>query len=615
MIALSPVQQRIVDHGDGALLVLAGPGSGKTRVLTERVRRLLTVSQGHFRVLALTFTNKAANEMRERLSELPDINERAFIGTFHSFCVEVLASRGAAIGLEVMPHLFESIRDRSQILLESAIGDPLLAPEVLGRDQKDRSQLIGRWLDEISYAKSNLMSSSEVDDPVIRRVYEVYDDGLRSCGALDFDDLLLLVHRLFVERPRIADFFRRQFRYICIDEAQDMNPAQFYLLAALCGDEYRNVMMVGDPRQAIFSWNGADVRFLDTFRETFGARVEQLTENYRSCQAVVRAAQALAPGYAVEGRLPIRGEVRLLVSEDESDEANQVLSAIADVVDRGHPDVEGPMTFERCAVIGRTRFALGAIEGRLKEARLPYHKQLSAQHESESSVLQDFEVALRVVSNPRDRLHLAWLANRWSSSSVLPASPPRPDEVIPLLEQLTREEAHRAVVDAMRRMGSPSAVRIAEALDSLTSFADALAAPEERALLLQDIAVWRSHWDGFLRSSRGGDHSLAAFLSGVALGATQRSQSGGLALLTVHSAKGLEFELVAVVGLVDGVFPDFRARGKALDEENRNAFVAVTRAKRILLLSRPRSRMMPWGESRAQRPSPYFDAVSRALGQ
>lgn len=217
-----------------------------------------------------------------------------------------------------------------------------------------------------------------------------------------------------------------------------------------------------------------------------------------------------------------------------------------------------------------------------------------------------------MLSNPRDQLHLRWLVNRWASKGTLVTETATAEDLNAALASLATTAEHRAVVDALRRAGPPAAVQVRAALDSLTTYANSLGSDDDKALVLQDVGVWREHWDAYLRRSHGGDHSLAGFLGNVALGATQQHQSGGLALLTVHSAKGLEFDVVAVVGLADGVFPDYRARGQALEEEKRNAFVAVTRAKRILLLSYPKSRMMPWGDARAQQPSPYFEAIRLA---
>jgi DNA helicase II / ATP-dependent DNA helicase PcrA len=192
-IRLTPSQRQVVNHGVGALLVVAGPGSGKTRVLTERVRVLLEAPGEHFRVLALTFTNKAANEMVSRLEGVPGIAERAFIGTMHSFCTEVLANRGTPVGIDSLPHIFESYQDRKQVLQESADEEPdLHAILEQAGDKREQSRILDSWLGGISDAKNSLLLPEMVGDPQLQRIYRLYDAGLRASGAVDFDDLLLL---------------------------------------------------------------------------------------------------------------------------------------------------------------------------------------------------------------------------------------------------------------------------------------------------------------------------------------------------------------------------------------------------------------------------------------
>src|SRR5258708_5366200 len=223
-VRLSPTQRKVVDFGEGALLVLAGPGSGKTRVLTERVARLLRDDKGHFRVLALTFTNKAANEMRERLEDIPDISQRAFIGTLHSFCSELLSDRGNSVGISGLPHIFQSYQDRKQVLLDAIYADPVIAHELTtAGDKKQQNERVERWMKMINWVKSHPLTVAEIEDPIDQAIYQAYTAGLKTNGAVDFDDLLMLTHKLLRERPKVADFYRRLENSICIDDAQDLN--------------------------------------------------------------------------------------------------------------------------------------------------------------------------------------------------------------------------------------------------------------------------------------------------------------------------------------------------------------------------------------------------------
>lgn len=615
-VRLTKVQRQVVEHGDGALLVEAGPGSGKTRVLTERVRRLLAESTDHFRVLALTFTNKAANEMIERLDDVPDIRKRAFIGTLHSFCMEVLANRGKPVGVEGLPNIFESFDDRRQVLASAVRADPHLAT-LLRREgeAKEQQKALSRWLERISELKNALQLPALIEDDDERRLYEAYNAELRASAALDYDDLLLLAYRLFEERPKIAEFYQRQYKYICIDEAQDLNEAQYRFLTSLCGETFKNVMAVGDPKQAIYVWNGADPKYLDMFARDFSAKRISLNENFRSSKTVVAAARRLDPTYTVEGQLPIAGEVELVECDDEEAEANAVIEKLNTLLSNGHRDVEGSIVPSRCAVLGRNRFVFGVLETALGREQISYYKKLSAAaYQSESELVEEFELALRLLANPRDRLHLMMLEKAWgiSVSDRSKTQPGKQLDPVAFIDDLGQKakSGHASVVrKAIAAMQwTDSDFRFATALDSLEASGVSLA-EEDRAFVLNDISEWRKHWDYYVRSESGGSHTVGAFLGQVALGTTQQPSEDGLALLTVHSAKGMEFDVVFLIGMAEGTFPDYRAQGAALDEERRSAFVAVTRSKRLLYVLFPKARIMPWGAVKAQQPSRFIAQI------
>lgn len=615
-VHLTPKQQDIVTFNEGALVVLAGPGSGKTRVLTERVRHLLARPEEFFRVLALTFTNKAANEMMERLQDVPNLKERAFVGTMHSFCMEVLANRGKAVGVDGLPNIFESTDDRKKVLLQAVQADSELT-ELLQEagDQKKQAGRLGEWLELIRTAKINLRLPEMLEDERERRLYDGYQAGLRASNALDFDDLLLLTYRLFQERPAIADFYRRQYGYICIDEAQDLNEAQYRVLRALCGSEYRNVMMVGDPRQAIFVFTGASPHYMGLFATDFQARQVILDENFRSSQAVVQAATALDPKYQPDGKVPIRGVLATHTANDEDDEARWVADHIQTLLQDGHPDVEDLITPESCAILGRNRYVFQAVERELASRNLRYVKRLSTgEHHSESNLVAEWELGLRLVANPADRLHLGLLATRWNITATTDDLLARTPDGVTLIQRCQNKTAATNAPHILTAIQTTDwslpTFRLDQSIDVLetaaTTFSD-----DERALVTADLADWRKHWNMYVRAST--NRSLTDFFAQVALGATQTPRDQGIALLTVHSAKGTEFDVVFIVGLCEGTFPDYRATTPAaLDEEHRNAFVAVTRSKRLLYLSYPRIRMMPWKDTKAQSPSRYYLTISAA---
>lgn len=615
---LSLAQKAIVEHDQGALLVVAGPGSGKTRVVTERIRRLLTLPGQHFRVLALTFTNKAANEMVERLEDVPEITSRAFVGTLHSFCTEVLANRGKSVGVNGLPHIFESSQDRKQVLSDAVRADPDLLRELRNAGgPKEQKARIDYWLNAIHDAKNSLVFPEMLDDALLRHLYEAYDAALQACGVVDFDDLLLLTYRLFEERSEIAAFYRRQYRYLFVDEAQDLNEAQYRLLCALCGKQYYNIMMVGDPKQAIYVFNGASPKYMDLFVRDFNAKRVELSENFRSSRAVVTAAQALDRSYSVEGQLPIAGAVDVHECADEQAEAHFVASKIEELMEKGHPDVEGEIVPERFAILGRNKFVFGALEEHLTEHGITFHKKVSAAtYESESDIMKEFELALRVLSNPLDRLHLGKLAGSWKSASDVDSIYGDCDlrsvtglQILSSLEEKARAGHFRITMDAVREVRwTADDFKFLKGLESIEKAAKTV--PEdERALVLQDIAQWRKHWNYFVRAETGGRHSVPSFLNQVALGTTQQPKQDGLALLTVHSAKGMEFDIVFVIGMTEGTFPDYRAKGEMMKEESRNAFVAVTRSRRLLYMTYPHLKEMPWGDVRVQTPSRFISAL------
>lgn len=604
-VRLSAQQMEVVNHVDGPLLVVAGPGSGKTRVLTERVRALLTEVPGHFRVLALTFTNKAADEMRERLADLGEARQRAFVGTLHSFCLDMLSERGKFVGVEGTPNIFEQFKDRRDVLIKAIADDPWLDQQIDNiEDPKERSRRVDDWLQMISRIKAHPITCAVLDDPAQQYVLDAYDAGMRACNAYDFDDLLLLTYQLLVNNPKLADFYRRLYRFVCIDEAQDLNEAQYAVICALCGDSFNNVMLVGDPKQSIYGFNTSSPKYMLRFGDEFEAKRVELTENFRSSRAIVEKAKSLDPNYSVAGQVPIAGVCEFKVGANPEDEARIIADKMEELFAQGHPDVEGPITPSSCAVLGRTRFALIEAEKALKARSIPFYKRLTANHENESDTVEDFQLALRLLANPKDRLHFAALAKRWGV-----AVPSHVTEAIPAIEAMARlSSVARAlrVTEAIKAVICDSAkFDLMPAFEMLRNYADMLEEAPRQAIY-EDAAVFSLEWDQYLRAGSPG-RSIASFMSNKALGATQKATREGVGLLTVHSAKGLEFDVVFLAGMAEGTFPDFRARpGPTMDEEQRSAFVAVTRSRRLLYLTYPRLRQMPWGDWRQQSPSRFL---------
>jgi DNA helicase-2/ATP-dependent DNA helicase PcrA len=603
-VRLSDQQTEVVNHVDGPLLVVAGPGSGKTRVLTERVRNLLTKVEGHFRVLALTFTNKAADEMRERLSDLGEQRQRAFIGTLHGFCLDMLSERGKFVGIEGTPNIFEQFKDRKEILIKAISEDPYLESQINEIETaKDRNKRVDDWLQMISRIKAHPITCAVLEDEMEQRVLDAYDAGMRACNAYDFDDLLLLTYQLLTNNPKLADFYRRLYRFISIDEAQDLNEAQYAVICALCGDSFKNVMLVGDPKQSIYGFNTSSPKYMENFARDFQAKRLELSENYRSSLAVVEKAKSLDPNYSVAGQIPIQGECLVFAAEDSDAEAKIIVDKMEQLFDGGHQDVEGPITPSSCAVLGRTRFALLAVEKELQKRFIPFYRRLTSNHENESDTVEDFQLALRLIANPKDRLHFTMLAKRWEVDTPSSVSDSM-HEIEAMVGQSNNPSAQQVVSAIKAVTNNSSKLDFVPAFEVLKSYADTLEEVPRRAIH-EDVAVFALEWDQYLRAGSPGK-SIASFMSSKALGSTQKATRNGVGLLTVHSAKGLEFDVVFLVGMAEGTFPDFRARpGPTMEEEKRSAFVAVTRSRRLLYLTYPQWRLMPWGDWKQQQKSRF----------
>lgn len=613
-LSLSSKQLHVVQHDEGALLVVAGPGSGKTRVLTERVRALLQ-KPGHFKVLALTFSNKAANEMAERLEGLGEHRHRATVSTLHGFCLELLADRGKSIGVIGQPQIFERAEDRRQVLMQVVNEDPWLSTELAeAGSSKERTSRVADWLQAISRIKAHPITGQPEPGSFEEHLLEAYNGGLAASGAFDFDDLLLLAYRLLTEVPQVADLYRRIYKYICVDEAQDLNEAQYAVLTALCGDNFRNVMLVGDPKQSIYGFNTSSPKYMADFAKEFEAELVELTENYRSAQMVVRAARELIPSYSVEGQLPVVGSVRVLAGDNEEHEARLVVDEVERLMRVGHPDIEGELDLSRFAVLGRNRYCLVAIERELQARNLKFYRRLSAGHEYESDLVQQFLLGLRLVANPADKFHAAALLRAWGAPGETPPPCTSANDVLRCLREVAERANSRdelALVDALELVARPGAVKVHPALMLLKAQADNFD-DEGRRFVYNDAEIVAGEWDQHLRNKSSGG-SLASFLSHMALGSTQQPNADGVALMTVHASKGLEFDVVFLVAMAEGVFPDYRALNNqsALKEELRNAFVAATRSKRLLYLSYPRMRRMPWGDLRSTERSRFLQRMAQ----
>ena len=604
-IELSPTQKSIVYADSGALCVKASAGSGKTRVLTERVRHMF--SQTNKKVLALTFTNKAGQEIKDRLLDIENIENRTFIGTFHGFCQSVLENHGNLIGYATMPHIFEDENDRLELIEKAIQQTPSYVARYKAQNKKQQKDFRYCALNFISEVKQKLISETDIvnqtEDESIILLYNSYQDILRSQNAIDFDDLLLKAYTLFNDSPKVAALYRRSFFAICIDEAQDMNNAQYQLLKALANCEFNNIMLVGDPNQSIFHFNGSSSEYMQQFVDDFQATTIKLSENYRSSIAVLDAAEKIIPEVEhIEGTVK-KGKFECYKAENEEVEAQWIANKIKEIVAlKKHDDIEGELCFEKIAVLARNKYLFKYVEKVFNNKNIScYYKMTPGALKFESSLMRIFDLAFRVKLNPQDELHYKRLLVSVSISIEKNYSL---HDLVSSIHDKTQKTLIQLVID-LDENGSNLKKKLEEYQQQVV-----IDDENEKSMLFSDIAELIKHWHNY--ATKTDNKSLHQFKNAMALGQTHPlSQHPGVTLSTVHTMKGQEFDIVFIIGLDDETFPDYRAvrsGGVELTQEKNNLYVAFTRSKRWLFITWPENRTMPWGDSKQRNISRFLRA-------
>ncbi len=634
LASLNPAQLEAVTYGPGPLLIFAGAGTGKTRVLTHRIAHLIQEHRVEPRtILAVTFTNKAAGEMRERVEGLLRGNLRGmWIGTFHAICARLLRQSGEAIGV---PPDF-TIYDTSD--QEALMRDVV---ESLMLDPKDPSFKPRNLLAEISRAKNELLTPREYErtaadnrERQIATIYANYTRRLDEARALDFDDLIGKAVHLLQSHPAVAAEYAARFRHVLVDEYQDINYAQYLLVKSIAG-EHRSITVVGDDDQSIYRWRGADVRLILEFEKDFPeCRVVKLEQNYRSTQTVLNAA------YEVIRKNPHRkdkklfsdlgeGElIRLYRAITEHDEAAWVARTIREARSEG-------ASLGDHAILFRTNAQSRALEEALNDSGIAY--QLVGGHRFyDRKEIKDILAYLKVVQNPFDTVSLLRIINV-PTRGIGPKALSNLERVAqsegePLLSILLRacEFAHEF------ERSAAALARFGELLSDLLQAAAELTLPElvrkvlsrsgyeemlraERSAeaegRLENIRELATAAEKFLEREENG--TLGGFLEHVALvsDVDELASAGQLVtLMTLHAAKGLEFGTVFLVGMEESLFPHSRSFEDPLgmEEERRLCYVGMTRAKRRLYLSHAHTRAQ-FGETRANAPSRFLADVPSNL--
>lgn len=603
MIFLNVTQNEIASFGKGALLVKASAGSGKTLVLTARIARL--INQTKRQILAITFTNKACEEIKNRLQNVEDLEDKVFVGTFHSFCSSILEKHCSVLGYAEPPQLFPSELDYLKLIENVLTSIPALNEKYEEKNFKEREVLKKSILQEISSIKRDVILDEDLQscgiDELTIEVYRNYRDLMKSQNVIDYDDLLYLTYILFSSNPRIASLYRKNYEYICIDEAQDLNQAQYMLLRALTGDENNNVMMVGDPKQSIYGFNGSSSNFMEkNFVEDYKPYIIELKENYRSCKKVLEYANKLMPnssniqGYILDGICEINS---FLTPQDE---AKAVVSKIQYLLNATElPDIDGRITPDQISIIARNKFVLFDVETCLKETQIPYFYKNTIKGLTLSSTYgKIFDLALQIRINPKDTLHLKEL-----SKILCVDNAPNLKELYSSVSNenylLLLEKAQE-----MRDDGSNFKKNIHDIQNHLNVAGLSSSKSElndELNVALSDFSQIEKCWVKYEMNNT--LTSLSQFRNYLALGKiVSVTEKKGIALSTVHTMKGQESNVVFLIGMDDMTFPDYRAVQKGVNstemqQEKNDLYVAITRARRYLFISYPMQRTTLWGNT------------------
>jgi len=636
---LNPSQRHAVAATDGPVLVVAGAGSGKTRVLTHRIAHLIRdMGVSPYAILAITFTNKAAKEMRERVARLVGrVADGMWVSTFHSACVRILRSEAPRLGYRSSFTIYDDAD--SVRLITTCVRDLDLDPKQF--PPKPIRAIISKAKNELVDYETYSMSGEGFYHEKVADVYRLYQQRLVEASALDFDDILMLTVEIFQAFPDALERWQQRFEYLLVDEYQDTNRAQYMLVKLLAG-ERKNVFVVGDADQSVYAFRGADMRNIMDFEKDYpDATVILLEQNYRSTQTILDAANAVITNN--ESRKPKRlwtdegdgDEITLFEAKDEQDEAAFIADRIRELEREGTP-------LSDIAVFYRTNAQSRAIEEAFVRHGVLYQVVGGVKYYDRKEV-KDALAYLRAIVNPQDQVALKRIINvpkraigntsvahverfaetqgidfftalrRIDENPRLTARAKRSIAEFVALMDLLLEQAQEgpaaaivAVLDATGYLDMVRSDRSIEAMgreDNLKELVSAVAEFEE----LGPDSMGIGEWEGLDAIEK-----LGLFLQAISLVADvdaleDRDQ---VTLMTLHNAKGLEFPVVFITGMEEGIFPHFRSLGskKELEEERRLCYVGITRAESVLFLTRAVSRNL-WGQSQYNSPSRFLAEI------
>ena len=638
MQGLNEPQQRAVACLQGPLLIVAGAGSGKTRVLTFRIANLLEHGVPPYRILAITFTNKAAREMRERVDALiGDAAQDVWLSTFHSFCARFLRMELEHYGRYAKNFVIYDAADSKglirECLKELNIDEKHTAP---GAVQAHISDAKNRLLDVAAFTAQ----ATDFFAEQVAKIYALYQSKLQENNALDFDDLLMLTVELLTKNEELRTKYQKKFQYILVDEYQDTNGAQ-YAITKLLAAEHRNICVVGDADQSIYGWRGADMRNIMNFEKDYPeATVILLEQNYRSTKNILAAANAVIENNLTRKKKelwtdnPTGDRITIYEGATEKNEASYIVREVERLHTMFH------VKYGDIAVLYRTNAQSRNIEEAFYATGVPYAMVGSVRFYDRREI-KDIIAYLRVIYNPRDTLSLLRIINV-PRRGLGPTSIARMMEtaeeyrislfevitdaqllsMIPKLSakvKLALEEFAAMVFTFMGQLGTRPIHEIVEDVIETSGYAAALEEEkkEDNRDRLENLREFISVAKNFDDGAAEGENGLADFLAQIALisDVDQTEQSDGtVTLMTFHAAKGLEFPAVFMAGMEEGLFPHSRTLldDTEIEEERRTCYVGITRAERRLYLTYARQRTI-YGRTEMSRPSRFLAEIPEAL--
>ncbi|MFP3880046.1 MAG: ATP-dependent helicase [Dehalococcoidia bacterium] len=638
LATLNPAQREAVEVIAGPLLILAGPGSGKTRVITHRVAYLVKVcGVSPHNIMAVTFTNKAAREMRDRLEQLLAQGAQTLtLGTFHAICARILRREGEFTGLGSSFAIYDE-DDQSSLVKQTL--------EELNLDPKQYAPRALR--SAIGAAKSRLIGPGEYArwvssyyEEIVHRVYQRYQQLLSQSGAVDFDDLLMKTVQLFQNHPQILKKYQSKYVHILVDEFQDTNIVQYMLMTQLAG-KYRNLCVVGDPDQSIYSWRFADVRNILSFEKDYPeAKVVLLEQNYRSTRTILEVASELIS--ANMQRKPKKlwtgneegDSVTVIESYDAEEEAQSVVNEIEKVVDQGQ------ISLKDCAVMYRVNAQSRALEETFLRYGVPY-RLVGGTRFYQRREVKDIVAYLKIIHNPQDNVSLTRIINtpaRGIGNRTLSELQSWAKAQDLSFFQALKHICHSDNAGETKRSLSPRVVQALAGFEALMARLTARSRESSLSDLVGEILEqtrYREHimdkeggeekWENImeLRNVAGEydeldpEEALTAFLEKVSLVSDideLDEKVDAVTLITLHQAKGLEFSVVFIVGLEDGILPHRKSFDdpEQMEEERRLCYVGITRAKKRLYLLRSYRRNL-FGGSTSNPASRFLQDISPHL--